>query len=82
MPDGRDGFLMMFRAESLLSWKLVQPIESAPGRVRIEVNQTYALKDAAQAHADLAARRTTGSTGGSTAPAPATPATPAPAAST
>lgn len=32
------------------------------GRVRIEVNQTYALKDAAQAHRDLEARLTTGST--------------------
>lgn len=32
------------------------------GRVKIEVNQTYALKDVAQAHADLAARKTTGST--------------------
>ena len=32
------------------------------GAVKIEVNQTYALKDAAQAHADLEARRTTGST--------------------
>ncbi len=31
-------------------------------RVKIEVNQTYALKDAAQAHSDLAARKTTGST--------------------
>ena len=30
--------------------------------VRISVNQTYALKDAAQAHADLEARKTTGST--------------------
>ncbi len=34
----------------------------ASGKVRIEVNQTYALKDAAQAQADLAARKTTGST--------------------
>ncbi len=34
----------------------------ASGKVRIEVNQSYALKDAAQAHADLAARKTTGST--------------------
>jgi NADPH2:quinone reductase len=34
----------------------------ASGKVRIEVNQTYALKDAAQAHIDLAARKTTGST--------------------
>jgi len=30
--------------------------------VRIAVNQTYALKDAAQAHRDLEARKTTGST--------------------
>ncbi len=34
----------------------------ADGRVKIEVNQTYALKDAAQAHRDLEARKTTGST--------------------
>ena len=32
------------------------------GTVKIEVNQTYPLKDAAKAHADLAARKTTGST--------------------
>jgi NADPH2:quinone reductase len=32
------------------------------GAVKIAVNQTYALKDAAQAHADLEARKTTGST--------------------
>lgn len=31
-------------------------------RVKIEVNQTYALRDAAQAHRDLEARKTTGST--------------------
>ena len=34
----------------------------ASGVVRIPVNQTYALKDAAQAHRDLEGRRTTGST--------------------
>ncbi|HEX6735766.1 MAG TPA: quinone oxidoreductase [Azonexus sp.] len=34
----------------------------AGGQVRIEVNQTYALADAAQAHRDLEARKTTGST--------------------
>jgi NADPH2:quinone reductase len=34
----------------------------ASGAVKISVNQTYALRDAAQAHTDLAARRTTGST--------------------
>lgn len=32
------------------------------GKVKIEVNQAYPLKDAAQAQLDLAARRTTGST--------------------
>jgi NADPH2:quinone reductase len=32
------------------------------GKVKVEVKQTYALKDAAQAHRDLAARKTTGST--------------------
>jgi NADPH:quinone reductase len=31
-------------------------------KIRIEVNQRYALKDVAQAHRDLEARRTTGST--------------------
>ena len=34
----------------------------ANGTVKIEVNQTYALADAAQAHTDLEARKTTGST--------------------
>ena len=34
----------------------------AQGAVKIEVNQTYALKDAAQAHIDLEARKTMGST--------------------
>src|SRR5215470_1000024 len=32
------------------------------GAVKIQVNQTYPLKDAAKAHADLAGRKTTGST--------------------
>ena len=32
------------------------------GKVKIEVNQTYALKDAVKAHQDLEARKTTGST--------------------
>ncbi|MFN3987857.1 MAG: quinone oxidoreductase family protein [Rhodocyclaceae bacterium] len=32
------------------------------GQMRIEVNQRYALRDAAQAHRDLEARKTTGST--------------------
>lgn len=33
----------------------------AAGRIRIDINQRYALKDAVQAHQDLEARRTTGS---------------------
>ncbi len=32
------------------------------GKVKIEINQTYALKDAAKAHRDLESRKTTGST--------------------
>jgi NADPH2:quinone reductase len=32
------------------------------GIVKIQVNQSYALKDAAQAHRDLEARKTTGAT--------------------
>jgi NADPH2:quinone reductase len=32
------------------------------GKVTIEIDQRYALKDAAQAHRDLEARKTTGST--------------------
>ena len=32
------------------------------GKVKVSINQTYALKDAAQAHRDLEARKTTGST--------------------
>ena len=34
---------------------------SPPGRIRIEINQRYELQDAAQAHRDLEARKTTGS---------------------
>ena len=34
----------------------------ARGDVRIDVRQTYSLRDAVTAHDDLAARRTTGST--------------------
>lgn len=34
----------------------------AAGQVKVSVNQSYALRDAAQAHADIEARRTTGST--------------------
>ena len=32
------------------------------GKVKIEINQTFKLEDAAQAHRDLEARKTTGST--------------------
>ncbi|MEQ1576687.1 MAG: quinone oxidoreductase [Hyphomicrobium sp.] len=34
----------------------------ASGKIKIAINQTYALKDAAQAHRDLEERKTTGST--------------------
>jgi NADPH:quinone reductase len=40
--------------------ELFEVVES--GAVKITVNQTYALRDAAKAHADLEARKTTGST--------------------
>ena len=33
----------------------------AAGRIRIEINQQYKLQDAVQAHRDLEARKTTGS---------------------
>lgn len=39
---------------------LFQMVES--GKISIEINQRYALKDVAQAHADLEGRKTTGST--------------------
>ena len=32
------------------------------GKVKIDINQRYALKDAMQAHKDLESRKTTGST--------------------
>ena len=34
----------------------------AKGIVKVEINQRYALKDAAQAHTDLENRKTTGTT--------------------
>jgi NADPH2:quinone reductase len=34
----------------------------ANGHVKVAINQTYAVKDAADAHRDLEARKTTGST--------------------
>jgi NADPH:quinone reductase len=33
----------------------------AAGRIKIEINQRYALEDAVQAHRDLESRKTTGS---------------------
>jgi NADPH2:quinone reductase len=43
-----------------ISGELFEAVTS--GKVKIEVNQRYALKDAAMAQADLEARKTTGST--------------------
>jgi NADPH:quinone reductase len=50
------------RRENLVAMakELFEVVQS--GAVKIEVRQTYPLKDAAKAHADLAARKTTGST--------------------
>ena len=50
------------RHENLVAMakELFEVVQS--GAVKIEVHQTYPLKDAAKAHADLAARKTTGST--------------------
>jgi NADPH2:quinone reductase len=50
------------KRESLLAMAgdLFEVVQS--GAVKISVNQTYPLRDAARAHADLEARRTTGST--------------------
>jgi NADPH2:quinone reductase len=45
---------------AVMAEELFDVVES--GVVKITVKQTYALKDAATAHADLAARKTTGST--------------------
>jgi NADPH2:quinone reductase len=44
----------------VMAKELFDVVES--GAVKITVNQTYALEDAARAHADLEARKTTGST--------------------
>jgi NADPH2:quinone reductase len=43
-----------------MSADLIRMVSS--GKVKIEIDQRYALADAAKAHADLAARKTTGST--------------------
>lgn len=68
---GAKGSLYLTRP-SLVHYTLTQPEVQASadalfamvtsGKVRIEVNQTYALADARKAHEDLEGRRTTGST--------------------
>ena len=50
-PKGKASDFFAKRAEELTK-----------GKVKVEVNQRYALKDAAKAQADLEARKTTGST--------------------
>ena len=50
------------RIPSYVGTFVVSSSSGAMSSARIEVNQTYALKDAAQAHRDLEARKTTGST--------------------
>jgi NADPH2:quinone reductase len=44
----------------LSSGRLFDMVKS--GKVKIEINQTYPLKDAVKAHRDLEGRKTTGST--------------------
>ena len=50
------------RREDLVELGQALFAEVLAGRVKIEINQRYALRDAAQAHRDLEARQTTGST--------------------
>jgi NADPH2:quinone reductase len=45
--------------KSALAWEVFGHV--AAGRIKIEINQRYRLEDAAQAHRDLEARKTTGS---------------------
>lgn len=45
-----------------LSTKSFRLAGRAGGSVKIEINQRYLLSEAAQAHSDLEARKTTGST--------------------
>jgi NADPH2:quinone reductase len=49
------------RADLIASAKALFEVVKS-GKVKVEIPQTYALKDAAQAHTDLEARKTTGST--------------------
>jgi NADPH:quinone reductase len=62
----------LFLTRPALADYIVDPVEKAElaaeifghiaaSRIRIEINQRYALEDAAQAHRDLEARKTTGS---------------------
>ncbi|MGJ4946389.1 quinone oxidoreductase family protein [Bradyrhizobium sp. HKCCYLS1011] len=55
-------FTYAAKRESLVAMakELFDVVQS--GAVKVEVHQTYPLKDAAKAHADLAGRKTTGST--------------------
>ena len=46
----------------VLNWTAVDVGEPGSGQVRINVNQRFALKDAAEAHKALEARATSGST--------------------
>lgn len=44
----------------MMAAELFGMVES--GKIKIDINQRYALKDVAQAHRDLESRKTTGST--------------------
>jgi NADPH2:quinone reductase len=55
------GAYILTRAELLDSARALFEVV-ASGAVKVDIGQTYPLRDAARAHADLEARRTTGST--------------------
>ena len=62
MSRGRRSIPMPPNVKTSSRWRRSCSTSCKSGAVKIEVHQTYPLKDAAKAHADLAARKTTGST--------------------
>lgn len=58
--QGCDGYL--WQSGEILAWFGIFKGGFEGGKVKIDINQRYALKDVAQAHIDLESRKTTGST--------------------
>ena len=61
-PFKDDRALMEFPFFSLQKAPRRRPLVYDDGKVKIEINQTYPLSETVQAHKDLVARKTTGST--------------------